>query len=122
MNEDFRPEILGMRWTPGDLILVGSCSYAWKTQYVLGNAIVNGTGEDIPVAIFSPRGESQNIMRTLMKMQLGDECFDNGQFSAKDLVDYPVYIDDTFHLTIAYLVERIFHFVEDKGIGMVVID
>ena len=43
-------------------------------------------------------------------------------FSAKDLVDYPVYKDDTFHLTIAYLVERIFHFVEDKGIGMVVID
>ena len=42
---DYRPEIVGMEWTPGNLILVASRSWGGKSQYVLGNCIVAGTKE-----------------------------------------------------------------------------
>ena len=32
---DYRPEIVGMEWTPGNLILVASHSWGGKSQYVL---------------------------------------------------------------------------------------
>ena len=53
---DYRPEIVGMEWTPGNLILVASHSWGGKSQYVLGNCIVAGTKEEIPVAYFLPDG------------------------------------------------------------------
>ena len=58
---DYRPEIIGMEWTPGNLILVASRSCGGKNQYVLGNCIVAGTKEEIPVAYFLPDGDSMRL-------------------------------------------------------------
>ena len=49
---DYRPEIIGMDWEPGNLILVASHSYGGKSQYVLGNCIVAGTKEKKPSLTF----------------------------------------------------------------------
>ena len=119
---DYRPEILGMTWTPGDLILVASRSWGGRLEYVLGNCIVNGTGEHIPVGLFAPVASRSGIMRMLMRMQLGSRVFDDGQFSSKNLKDYPLYIDDTNNLTIPYLVGQIFRLVEEKDVRMIVIN
>ena len=118
----YYPEILGMTWTPGNLILVGSRPAGGKFQYVLGNGVVLGTKDEIPVALFTAQGDRNKIMRQLIRMQVGEEVFDNCQYSAKDYKDYPIYIDDTSHLTISYLVDRIFHMVEEHGVQMVIVD
>lgn len=70
---DYRPEIVGMEWTPGNLILVASRSWGGKSQYVLGNCIVAGTKEEIPVAYFLPDGgtkerELNSALRILKAM------------------------------------------------------
>lgn len=119
---DYRPKILGMSWTPGSLILVGSRCWGGRFEYVLGNCIVNGTAEHIPVALFSPGANRHGIMRMLMRMQLGAKVYDGGQFSAKDIKDYPLYIDDTSDLTIPYLVGQIFRYVEEKDVRMIIIN
>ena len=49
---DYHPEIFGLDWAPGNLILVASRSWGGKNQYVLGNCIVAGTKEEIPVIDF----------------------------------------------------------------------
>ena len=118
----YHPEILGMTWTPGNLVLVGSRPAGGKFQYALGNGVVLGTKDEIPVALFKVHGDRQKIMRMLIRMQVGDEIYDNGQYSAKDYKDFPIFIENTSHLTIAYLVERIFHMVEEHGVQMVIVD
>lgn len=119
---DYQPEILGMSWTPGNLILVGSRSWGGRIEYVLSNCIVNGTGEFIPVGLFTPEGNRFGIMKMLMRMQLGTTVFDDGQFSARDIKEYPLYIDDTSNLTIPYLIGQIFRLVEEKDVRMIVIN
>lgn len=121
-NFSYSPEILGMSWTPGNLVLVGFRPSGGKFHYVLGNGVVLGTKEEIPVALFTARGDRQMIQRLLIRMQIGDEIYDNGQYSAKDYKDFPVYIDNTSHLTIAYLVNRIFYMVDEHGVQMVIVD
>lgn len=121
-NIDYHPDILGISWTPGNLILVGSRSWGGRIEYVLGNCIVNGTGEFIPAALFAPEGNRFGIMKMIMRMQLGSTVFDDGQFSAKDIKAYPLYIDDTTNLKIPYLVGQIFRLVEEKDVRMVVIN
>lgn len=121
-HSDYRPEILGMPWVPGNLILVGSRAWGGRLEYVLGNCIVEGTREEIPVALFVPGRTPQQILRMLLRMQVGDSVYENGGFSANDFKDYPLYIDDTELLTIAYLTGQIFRFVAEKKVRMVVVD
>jgi len=111
-----------MEWIPGNLILVGSRSWGGRLEYVLGNCIVNGTKDEIPVALFTPKGDRQYFLKRILQMQLGNEVFDKGKFSAKDLEYYPLNIDDTPQLTIPYLVGQIFRLVEEKGVQMIVIN
>ena len=118
----YRPEIIGMDWTPGNLILVASRSWGGKNQYVLGNCIVAGTKEEIPVAYFLPDGDSMRIRRTLLRLQAGPEAFDSGQIKTENIKELPLFFDDTPDMTIAYIVNRIFHLAETKEIGMAVID
>ena len=119
---DYRPEIIGLGWTPGDLILVASRSLGGKDQYVLGNCIVAGTKEEIPVAYFLPDGDSMRIRRALMRLQAGPQAFDIGQIKTESIKELPIFFDDTPDMTIAYIVDRIFHLAETKNIGMAVID
>ena len=68
---NYSPEIVGLDWTPGNLILVASRSWGGKNQYVLGNCIVAGTKDKIPVAYFLPDGDSLRIAKALVRMQVG---------------------------------------------------
>lgn len=119
---DYRPEIVGMEWTPGNLILVASRSWGGKSQYVLGNCIVAGTKEEIPVAYFLPDGDSMRIRKALLRMQVGPQVYDSGQIKTENIKELPMFFDDTPDMTIAYIVNRLFHLAETKGIGMAVID
>lgn len=121
-HSDYRPNILGLDWAPGNLILVGSRAWGGRLQYVLGNCIVNGTKDEIPVAIFIPGRDRGELKKLLLRMQVGDSVYESGQITPKDLIDYPLYIDDTAPMTIAYLTGQIFRYVEEKNVGMVVID
>ena len=119
---DYRPEIVGMEWTPGNLILVASRSWGGKSQYVLGNCIVAGTKDKIPVAYFLPDGDSMLLRRALLRMQVGPQVFDSGQIKTENIKELPLFFDDTPDMTIAYIVDRLFHLAETKKIGMAVID
>ena len=119
---DYRPEIIGMDWTPGNLILVASRSWSGKSQYVLGNCIVAGTKEEIPVAYFLPEGDSMRIRRALLRLQAGPQAFDSGQIKTESIKELPLFFDDTPDMTIAHIVDRLFHLAETKEIGMAVID
>lgn len=119
---DYTPEILGMNWTPGNLVLVGSLTYSPMYKYVLGNVIVQGTKDQIPIALFSPNDDANRLRRRLMRMQLGKDVFDNGLFSSKDIKDLLLYVDCAFHLTISYLVSQIFRLVEEKEVQGVIIN
>ena len=119
---DYHPEIIGLDWAPGNLILVASRSWGGKNQYVLGNCIVAGTKEEIPVAYFLPDGDSLRVAKALVRMQVGPQAFDSGQIKTETLKEFPLYFDDTPSMTIAYIVDRLFHLAETKGIGMAVID
>lgn len=119
---DYHPKIIGLDWAPGNLILVASRSWGGKNQYVLGNCIVAGTKEEIPVAYFLPDGDSLRVAKALVRMQVGPQAFDSGQIMTEKLKELPLYLDDTPDMTIAYIINRLFHLAETKGIGMAVID
>lgn len=119
---DYHPEIIGLDWAPGNLILVASRSWGGKNQYVLGNCIVAGTKEEIPVAYFLPDGDSMRIRRALLRMQVGPQAFDSGQIKTENIKELPLFFDDTPDMKISYIVDRLFHLAETKEIGMAVID
>jgi hypothetical protein len=119
---DYRPEIVGLDWAPGNLILVASRSWSGKNRYVLGNCIVAGTKEEIPVAYFLPDDDSMLIRRALLRTQVGPQAFDSGQIMTGKLKELPLFFDDTPNMTISYIVNRLFHLAETKEIGMAVID
>ena len=73
---NYSPEIVGLDWTPGNLILVASRSWGGKSQYVLGNCIVAGTKEEIPVAYFLPDGFGAHIPSCFIVLDVG-ACFGN---------------------------------------------
>lgn len=119
---DYRPEIVGMEWTPGNLILVASRSWGGKSQYVLGNCIVAGTKEEIPVAYFLQDSDAVWFHRSIMHMQMGQQAINNRQIKIDNIKVLPLFFDDTPSMTISYIVDRLFHLAETKGVGMAVID
>ena len=102
---DYRPEIVGMEWNTGNLILVASRSWGGKSQYVLGNCIVAGTTDKIPVAYFLPDGDSMLLRRDLLRMQVGPQVFDSGQIKTENIKELPLFFDDTPDMMIAYIVD-----------------
>lgn len=81
-----------------------------------------GTKEEIPVAYFLPDGDSMRIRKALLRMQVGPQVYDSGQIKTENIKELPLFFDDTPDMTIAYIVDRLFHLAETKEIGMAVID
>lgn len=119
---DLGPEILGLQWTAGDLVLVGSTPWGGRSQYLLGNCIAQGTADSTPVAYFLPNGNAASLRNCLLRMRAGAKAWEQETVSVKDIKDLPLYVDDTPHPTIEYIVSRIFHLVGQKSTLMVVID
>lgn len=51
---DYKPDILGMQWNPGDLVLVAGSVVA-RSIYINGNIIAKGTGTDPRCSILTRR-------------------------------------------------------------------
>ena len=113
---DYQPDILGMLWKPGDLVLVVGSAVA-RSIYINGNIIAKGTGTQISVGLFSPGGDPgwrmDRIMRIRASSMAGNE--------SGDRMAPPLFIDDSPHMTISYLVSRIFHMTESNGVRMVIV-
>lgn len=116
------PQILGITWIPGELVLVGARPGCGKTCYVLGNCIVEGTKGLVPAAYFMPGGNMFKITKKIIEMTAGETADKEDDNPMAATPEYPLYIDCTSHLTIEYLIDRIFHFVKEYGVKMVVID
>ena len=116
------PSILGLTWIPGDLVLVGSGLGCGRSSYVLGNCIVEGVKGDLPVAYFAPGRDLAVINRNVLYMSLGSTPKNDEDDPLSRIPEYKLHIDVTPKLTIAYLVERIFHMVESLDVRMVVVD
>ncbi|MBQ7622899.1 MAG: hypothetical protein IJS66_04100 [Bacteroidales bacterium] len=121
-NRLFEPEILGVDWIPGELVLVGACPGCGAFRYVLGNCIVEGTKGLVPVACFVPGGNMYKIAGEVMEMTACESAGNGGMALKGSTTEYSLYIDCSPHLTIEYLVERIFHMVKEHGVKMVAID
>lgn len=121
-HSDYQPDILGIEWNPGDLILVAGHIWDGKTCYVLGNCIIEGTQDKIPVAYFCPAGCKAEIEEQVMRMQVGNMRQRRTDISLKEVRKLPLYIDDTPNLSIDYLLNRIFHLVKYQHVQMVVIN
>ena len=120
--DEIQPEILGISWMPGELILVGSRPLCGKTRYVLGNCIVNGVKGDLPVAYFMPGGDIARVSRILYEMTLGKDGIAKSSYSPENIPEYKLFFDTTPRLSISYLIARIFHMVESYDVRLVVID
>ena len=120
-HKNYTPEILGLNWSPGNLIMVASDHWGKKAHFVLGNCIVYGTKDSIPVAYFCPTQEKERVEEILMRMQAKDLEYKRRDFSLSDLKRLPVYIDDTPKLSLDYLISRIFHLKKEMGVQMVAI-
>ena len=116
------PEILGLEWSPGHLIMVASDHWGKKSQFVLGNCILDGTKDEIPVAYFLPDGDSARVRMGLLRLQAGARAFDSGRIETEKIKELPVYFDDTPGMTIAHIIDRLFFLSETKDIRMAVID
>ena len=113
---DYKPDILGMQWNPGDLVLVAGSVVA-RSIYINGNIIAKGTGTQIPVGLFSLGGDPGWRMDRIMRIRTSNMA---GNESGDRMVP-PLYIDDSPHMTISYLVSRIFHMTESNGVRMVIV-
>lgn len=113
---DYQPDILGMQWNPGDLVLVAGPVVA-RSIYINGNIIAKGTGTQIPVGLFSPGGDPGWRMDRIMRIRASSMASNE----SGDRIALPLYIDDSQHMTISYLVSRIFHMTESNGVRMVIV-
>ena len=116
------PSILGLTWIPGDLVLVGSGLGCGRSSYILGNCIVEGVKGDLPVAYFAPGRDLAAINRRVLEMSLGPIHENGSDNPLKRIPEHKLHIDVTPKLTIAYLVERIFHMVDTLDVRLVVVE
>ena len=88
-----------------------------RSIYINGNIIAKVTGTQISVGLFSPGGDPgwrmDRIMRIRASSMAGNE--------SGDRMALPLYIDDSPHMTISYLVSRIFHMTESNGVRLVIV-
>ncbi|MDD7011030.1 MAG: hypothetical protein SPH70_05125, partial [Candidatus Cryptobacteroides sp.] len=82
---DYQPDILGMQWNPGDLVLVAGPVVA-RSIYINGNIIAKGTGTQIPVGLFSPGGDPGWRMDRIMRIRASSmACNESGDRMAPPL-------------------------------------
>lgn len=94
-------DILGMDYSPGQLILVGGENWD-MTHYVLSNCILEGL-KDVPVLYFCGKN----------MLPVSDDLVNMEAESYYDGEDLP---------SVSYIIGRIFHMVEKRSVGCVVVD
>lgn len=123
-------------WQPGDLIILAARPSVGKTAFSLNlalNACMSGKAQT-PVAIFSlemPKTKLMNRMVSsvsgiyldkIQKGELSDIEFQHIQSTLNRIVNFPLYIDDTFSLSITQLKGRAKRLKRERDIGFLIVD
>jgi replicative DNA helicase len=121
-------------WQRSDLIIIAARPAMGKTAFVLSMAKNMGVDYNSPVAIFSlEMSNVQLVNRLIMNVcELEGEKIKNGQLSKdewekfdrdiKELIDAPIYIDDTPSLSIFELRSKARRLVKEHKIQCLIID
>ena len=121
-------------WQRSDLIIIAARPAMGKTAFVLSMAKNMGVDYNQPVAIFSlEMSNVQLVNRLIMNVcELEGEKIKNGQLNKeewskldkdiKDLIDAPVYIDDTPSLSIFELRSKARRLVKEHHVQCLIID
>lgn len=123
-------------WQPGDLIILAARPSVGKTAFSL-NLALNASmfaREPKSVAIFSLEMQKIKLMNRMVssvsgihleKIQKGDLSeieFKHVQSTLNTIINVPVYIDDTFSLSITQLKGRVKRLKREKNIGLLIVD
>lgn len=121
-------------WQKSDLIIIAARPAMGKTAFILSMAKNIGVDYNIPIAVFSlEMSNVQLVNRLIMNVcQLEGEKIKNGQLDRHEwekfdrditqLLDAPIYIDDTPSLSVFELRSKARRLVREHKIQMVVID
>lgn len=121
-------------WQNGELITIGARPAMGKTAFIISmlkNMVVEFK---TPVALFSLEMSNNQVMNRLISnlCEVPSEKIKSGQLTAyewqqldykiKDLVDLPIYIDDTSILKIDDFCEKAYLYVKEYGVKLIAID
>lgn len=121
-------------WQPSDMIIVAARPSMGKTAFVLSMARNMAVGQNIPVAFFSLEMSSVQLIKRLMVSESGisSEKIRSGRLSPddwtqldksiKDLIEAPLFIDDTPALSIFEFRAKARRLVATQKIKAIVID
>ena len=121
-------------WQRSDLIIIAARPAMGKTAFVLSMAKNMGVDHNTPVAIFSlEMSNVQLVNRLIMNVcELEGEKVKNGQLDPeewikldkdiKDLIDAPIYVDDTPSLSIFELRSKARRLVKEHKVQCLIID
>jgi replicative DNA helicase len=121
-------------WQKSDLIIIAARPAMGKTAFILSMAKNIGVDHNIPIAVFSlEMSNVQLVNRLIMNVcQLEGEKIKNGQLDRHEwekfdrditqLMDAPIYIDDTPSLSVFELRSKARRLVRENKIQIVVID
>lgn len=121
-------------WQNGDLIIVGARPSMGKTAFELSMAVNMAVNYRTPVALFSlEMNNVQLVNRLIVNLcDIPGEKIKNGQLLAyewqqldyklKDLIDAPLYVDDTAYMKIDDLCDRARKIVQQSGVKIIFID
>ena len=121
-------------WQRSDLIIMAARPAMGKTAFVLSMAKNMGVDFNIPVAVFSlEMSNVQLVNRLIMNVcELEGEKVKNGKLSeaewdkldrdVKDLIDAPIYIDDTPSLSVFELRSKARRLVREHKVQILIID
>ena len=121
-------------WQNGELIAIGSRPAMGKTAFILSMLKQITVNSKTPALLFSPESSAQQVVHRIIANvceipsekiksgQLADYEWQQLDYKLRDLLDAPLYIDDTPSLRIEYLCDKAKESVEKYGIKIIVID
>lgn len=121
-------------WQNGELIAIGARPAMGKTAFILSMLKQITVNYKTPALLFSPESSAQQVVYRMMAnaCEVPSEKINSGQlndfewqqidYNLRELLDAPLYIDDTPALRIEYLCDKAKVAVEKFGIKIIVID
>lgn len=121
-------------WQPSDLIIIAARPAMGKTAFVLSMAKNIAVNFQIPVAFFSLEMSNVQLVNRLITnvCSITGEKLKTGQLEQEEwlrldnrivnLIDAPIYIDDTPSLSVLELRSKARRLVQDHGVKIIIID
>lgn len=121
-------------WQNSDLIVLAARPAMGKTSFVLSMLRNMAVESRVPVALFSLEMSSVQVVNRLISnvCEIPNEKIRSGQLAAyewqildyklKEVIDAPLYIDDTPKMKIEELCRKACNLVAEKGVRLIVID